>query len=159
MSSIAMRRFTAGPSVRGELHHEGELGDLGLLILIECLLAFKGIEAPDENFLFDQACRCVVRTSCRLYLLSNRILKHESSHTRRCGQRKLRPSLATSTRSLYVHPAIRTESIIDESGRITNMMLSSSVPVDQVCEQRLVLPRLVSTLPVYPSSSQLDLTR
>ena len=54
---------------------------------------------------------------------------------------------------------MRIEYIIDESDRITNMMLSLSVLVDQVCEQHLVLPRLASTLPVYLSSSQPEVIR
>jgi hypothetical protein len=46
------------------------------------------------------------------------------------------------------------EYLIDEYCRITNMMPLLSVLVERVCEQLLVLPRLVSTLRVYRSSSR-----
>ena len=53
MSSIAMRRFTSGPSVC--LFSFCTHGVLTFRAVIE------GIEEPDKNFLFYSTCRCVIR--------------------------------------------------------------------------------------------------
>ena len=56
MSSIAMRRFTAGSSVR--LNYLGqEWADRDAN---QASLVFKGIEVPGKNFLFDKTCRYII---------------------------------------------------------------------------------------------------
>ena len=73
----------------------------------------------------------------------------------RLYERKKRPPLsATNILSSYVAGLMALDGYpIDEYCRTTNMMRLLLVLVEQVCEQLLVLPRLVSTLRVYRSSS------
>merc|ERR1712225_237417 len=81
-----------------------------------------------------------IKESDQSFLQPDRLL--ESLHTRPSVRRKLHHYLPTNTQWSTM-----------------STMRSLSVPVELVCEQHSVLPRLVSTLRVYPSSSQLGVTQ
>jgi hypothetical protein len=118
----------------------------------------EGIEDPDKNFLFDSSCRCVIRKAQNSLVLADRFTARIITHA---PLRAKEASPFVSNKYPVVVCILGQWSkriILIDFHRTTSTMRLSLELVGPVYGLLSVLPRLVSTPPAYPSSSQLEVT-